>query len=811
MAGRGRRRTPIPSPNPNPNADDDVTTEKVILRQEEEQSPEPRRGDRRGAQATKRKANATAGGDGVKRPVKICSEVGRVLMEDAARRKTANNAEWHRKLCRMCHQCMRSDKERIVRCSKCLKRRYCVPCIESWYPNMKEDDFAEACSFCRGFCNCKGCLREGTPAEKLKTYHPEKERIEHANYLVHMLYPFLKQFHAEQTAEIQAETDFQDAAVVEETIKRAEFSIDERMYCDNCKNSITDIHRSCDKCSYDLCLACCRDIRRGQLRNCEEVVIDEHPPLDQNYYHGDVKKIGVVESTTVEEKPKFLWKLKEDGKIPCPPTHMGGCNNGFLQLRCLFKNGLLSKLVEKGQDMAEQYQITNTVDDPQNCPCHCPEGSVGIHSDNNLRKAACRFHSSDNYLYNPKAPEIQPRDLLHFQYHWRKGEPVIVSSALDSGTGLSWEPLVMWRAVRQISHRKHGYNMEVAAIDCLDLCEGDINIHQFFTGYTEGRWDWRLWPQLLKLKDWPPSHLFEERLPRHWAEFICCLPFKEYTHPRSGLLNLAAKLPEKCLKPDLGPKTYIAYGFPEELGRGDSVTKLHCDMSDAVNILTHTADVAYKESDLKKIDELKQKHREQDLIEGVVLDGNQCTEPDQEKAGKEREKQEELDEISGHLATSENMLEAVEGGAVWDIFRREDVPKLQEYLKKHFREFRHIFCYPLSQVEHPVHDQTFYLSQEHKRMLKKEYGIEPWTFIQKLGDAVFIPAGCPHQVRNKKSCIKVAMDFVSAENVGECIRLAEEFRKLPNNHRAKEDKLEVRKMMIYAMAEAIKYLEVFRK
>jgi len=27
-------------------------------------------------------------------------------------------------------------------------------------------------------------------------------------------------------------------------------------------------------------------------------------------------------------------------------------------------------------------------------------------------------------------------------------------------------------------------------------------------------------------------------------------------------------------------------------------------------------------------------------------------------------------------------------------------------------------------------------------------GIEPWTFIQRLGDAVLIPAGCPYQVRN---------------------------------------------------------------
>lgn len=110
-------------------------------------------------------------------------------------------------------------------------------------------------------------------------------------------------------------------------------------------------------------------------------------------------------------------------------------------------------------------------------------------------------------------------------------------------------------------------------------------------------------------------------------------------------------------------------------------------------------------------------------------------------------------------------------------------------MEKHQREFRHLDSKRLKEVIHPIHDQTIYLCAEHKRsLLKEEYGVEAWTFEQHLGEAVFIPAGCPHQVRNLKSCIKVALDFVSPENLQECIQLTEEYRLVPKgNHYISRD------------------------
>ncbi|KAG2297632.1 hypothetical protein Bca52824_044301 [Brassica carinata] len=164
--------------------------------------------------------------------------------------------------------------------------------------------------------------------------------------------------------------------------------------------------------------------------------------------------------------------------------------------------------------------------------------------------------------------------------------------------------------------------------------------------WCEASWITVVWPELLKLEDWPPSTLFEERLPRHNTEFISALPFSDYTDPYSGFLNLATRLPEGSLKPDLGPKTYISYGFPEELDRGDSVTKLHCNTSDTVYVLTHTAKVDIAPWQYQRIKEARKRYAETQLHK---QDGGQQTEASEceNKSVKEEENEEALKKCDG--------------------------------------------------------------------------------------------------------------------------------------------------------------------
>lgn len=80
-------------------------------------------------------------------------------------------------------------------------------------------------------------------------------------------------------------------------------------------------------------------------------------------------------------------------------------------------------------------------------------------------------------------------------------------------------------------------------------------------------------------------------MPFPLQDFLACLPLPLLTDPRlaASPLNAASALLPRDNPTDLGPKCYAAYGrIAEADGEGDSVTKLHTDMADAVNLLMYT-------------------------------------------------------------------------------------------------------------------------------------------------------------------------------------------------------------------------------
>jgi hypothetical protein len=76
------------------------------------------------------------------------------------------------------------------------------------------------------------------------------------------------------------------------------------------------------------------------------------------------------------------------------------------------------------------------------------------------------------------------------------------------------------------------------------------------------------------------------------------------------------------------------------------------------------------------------------------------------------------------------------GTSLWHIFKAKDAPLIRKYILETFN------C----KSTDPIHSQQFYLGPRHLAELEARYGVVPFVIHQAVGEAIYIPAGCPHQV-----------------------------------------------------------------
>ncbi|KAJ1377641.1 Zinc finger, RING-type [Sesbania bispinosa] len=702
-----------------------------------------------------------------------------------------------------CHQCRRNDRDRVTWCLRCDRRGYCDSCISTWYSDISLDEIQRICPACRvskisGFAEIKVRIREIPVLDKLQYLH----------LLLSSVLPVVKQIHREQCFEVELEKKLRG---VEIDLPRTKLNADEQM-CWYTYNTflrigdlipITDYHRRCPSCSYDLCINCCRDLREATVHHNKEPQTEQAKTSDQNILF------------------KFPhWRSNDNGSIPCPPKEYGGCGYSPLNLSRIFKMNWVAKLVKNVEEMVGGCRISNA-DGP-------PETGLNALS---LCQYSHREDSDDNYLYCPTSEDLKTDGIGNFRKHWKNGEPIIVKQVFDRSSMSSWDPMVIWRGIRETSDEKmKEENRMVKAIDCLDGSEIDIELGQFMKGYSEGHIHENGWPQILKLKDWPSPSASEEFLLYQRPEFISKVPLLQYIHSKWGLLNVAAKLPHYSLQNDVGPKIYISYGISDELGRGDSVTNLHFNMRDMVYLLVHTSEAKLKDWQRTKIEMIQKAHKESE-VKGSRGDPQICSggsSPDSSLNTKNIELDLESNQndsimdqgfeiysnAEGNVAKCElpfrqngDVSEKTHPGVLWDVFRRQDIPKVTEYLKMHWKELGKSDDIVNEFVTWPLYDGAIFLDRHHKRKLKEEFGVEPWSFEQNLGEAIFVPAGCPFQARNVQSTVQLGLDFLSPESLGEAVRLAGEVRCLPNEHEAKLQVLEVGKISLYAASSAIKEVQ----
>ena len=296
---------------------------------------------------------------------------------------------------------------------------------------------------------------------------------------------------------------------------------------------------------------------------------------------------------------------------------------------------------------------------------------------------------------------VSPHNMRLFQTQWARGQPVLICNSHRHMNINLWHPRAF---LKDFGHMR---------VDLVNTKTGKTVPSQPMKWFWEGfekvshrPRDENGTPMLLKLKDWPSEDDIASYIPKRFHDLVHDFPIQSYTL-REGGLNLASYIPENFLKPELGPKMYIAYG--NALYSNKASTNLHLDMSDAVNLLVHVS-----------IPE------DTDPEENIKLALQQ------------------IDEAGCDLSMRRRVRdEGKVPGALWHIYHPTDTTRIRDFLTRVAIENHK----RLDPHDDPIHDQSTYLTAGLRARLYREYGVSGSAIIQCAGDTVFIPAGACHQVR----------------------------------------------------------------
>ncbi|KAK9448712.1 uncharacterized protein V1518DRAFT_417990 [Limtongia smithiae] len=427
-------------------------------------------------------------------------------------------------------------------------------------------------------------------------------------------------------------------------------------------------------------------------------------------------------------------------------------------------------------------------------------------SDNLLARITPRTTQAASLAANPDAagkhtPVHFPVDtymdgelsLPQFRARWQEGTPMVVRGV---GRHLTqdWSPI--------------GFIQRSGNDKCSLVDENgefiEATVFDFFEGFAGATYKGR--PASLRLKDWPTNGDFKDMFPGLFYDFERALPFAECTH-RDGLFNLASMFPKEFNAPDLGPKMYNAYPASHAAHGGGSTT-LHLDVTDAVNIMTYALPNGTPEAldnvpgaapGMPVVGALWDIFRAEDSgkirkfllereLEDPVLYHNPMLKRERNKSGS--------GSLSGPASTSPTAKDAA-GGTTTNTTSSSSLPSPPSSAATTATATGFS-----STTDDPIHRQFFYLTDPELKLLRERYGVLPYRIWQKPGDAVFIPAGCAHQVCNLSSCVKAAIDFVSPENLNRCLGLIGETRALARVKK-KEDVLQLKQILFFSWLTAM--------